>query len=147
MGTDAQIMAWIMDTYSMMHGHSVPGVVTGKPVEIGGSRGRVEATGRGVLYITQEACRVRGVTLAGATVAVQGFGNVGGVAARLLAQAGAKVVAVSDSRGGIYNANGLDIESLYAHRKEGGCWATTPATASTTTTSPTRSCWSCRSTS
>jgi glutamate dehydrogenase (NAD(P)+) len=98
----------------------VPGVVTGKPIEIGGSRGRVEATGRGVLYITQEACKLRGVDLNGATVAVQGFGNVGSVAARLLAQAGARVVAVSDSTGGVYNAIGLDVEAIYADRQPGG---------------------------
>ncbi len=120
MGTDARIMAWIMDTYSMHHGHSVPGVVTGKPVGIGGSSGRVEATGRGVLYITQEACRARGIGLDGATVAIQGFGNVGSIAARLLTQAKAKVVAVSDSTGGIYSDAGLDIESICAHRKAGG---------------------------
>src|SRR3972149_11285257 len=88
MGTDARVMAWIMDTYSMHHGHSVPGVVTGKPVSIGGSSGRLEATGRGILYIAQEACRHLGMPLEGATVAVQGSGNVGGVAARLLRQAG-----------------------------------------------------------
>lgn len=120
MGTDGRIMAWIMDTYSMNRGYAVPGVVTGKPVDIGGSRGRVEATGRGVLYVTQEACKARGVDLDGATIAVQGFGNVGSIAARLLAQAGAKVVAVSDQHGGVYNASGLDIESLYAGRKPGG---------------------------
>src|SRR5438309_2067962 len=84
-GTDAQVMAWIMDTFSMHHGHSVPGVVTGKPISIGGSTGRFEATGRGILYIAQEACRRRGIPLVGASIAIQGFGNVGGVAARLLA--------------------------------------------------------------
>jgi glutamate dehydrogenase (NAD(P)+) len=94
--------------------------VTGKPVDIGGSQGRAEATGRGVLYVTQEACRLRGVSLQGATVAVQGFGNVGGVTARLLTQAGAKVVAVSDSRGGVCRDTGLDIESLYSKRRAGG---------------------------
>jgi glutamate dehydrogenase (NAD(P)+) len=120
MGTDGRIMAWIMDTYSMNHGHSVPGVVTGKPIEIGGSKGRVEATGRGVLYVTQEACKLRGLDLAGATVAVQGFGNVGSVAARLLAQAGARVVAVSDHTGGVYNEKGLNVEAIYADRQPGG---------------------------
>jgi glutamate dehydrogenase (NAD(P)+) len=120
MGTDGRIMGWFMDTYSMNQGHSVPGVVTGKPLELGGSRGRVEATGRGVQYITREACKVRGIDLKGATVAVQGFGNVGSVAARLLAQAGAKVVAVSDSIGGVYNQAGLDVEAMYADRKPGG---------------------------
>jgi len=120
MGTDGRIMAWFMDTYSMHRGYSIPGVVTGKPVEIGGSRGRVEATGRGVLYITQEACKLRGIDLDGATVAIQGFGNVGSVAARLLAQAGARVVAVSDAVGGVYHENGLDIEALYAGRQPRG---------------------------
>jgi glutamate dehydrogenase (NAD(P)+) len=113
-------MAWIMDTYSMTHGHSVPGVVTGKPVGIGGSIGRVEATGRGVLYVVQEVCRARGLSLDGATVAVQGFGNVGSAAARLLHEAGAKVVAISDSGGGVYNDTGLDIEAFYNRRKAGG---------------------------
>ena len=120
MGTDARIMAWIMDTYSMQQGHSVPGVVTGKPVEIGGSLGRVEATGRGVVYIIQEACKLLSMPLEGATVAIQGFGNVGSVTARLIAQAGAKVVAVSDSHGGVYSEAGLDVESLYEYRQAGG---------------------------
>jgi glutamate dehydrogenase (NAD(P)+) len=123
LGTDPRIMAWIMDTYSIHHGHSVPGVVTGKPIEIGGSLGRYEATGRGVQFITEEACKRRGTPLQGQTVAVQGFGNVGGVASRMLAAAGARIVAVSDSRGGIYNANGLDVESLYSHREAGGLLA------------------------
>jgi len=120
LGTDARVMAWMMDTFSMHHGFSIPGVVTGKPVDIGGSQGRVEATGRGVLYATQEACRARARALEGATVAVQGFGNVGGVAARLLAQAGATVVAVSDSRGGLHCDAGLDVEPLLATRQAGG---------------------------
>jgi glutamate dehydrogenase (NAD(P)+) len=121
MGTDAQVMAWIMDTYSMMHGHSTPAVVTGKPVTIGGSSGRVEATGRGVLFVTQEACRVRGIALQGARVAVQGFGNVGSVAARLLSQAGANIVAVSDSNGGLYAKDGLgSIDALLARKHERG---------------------------
>ena len=120
LGTDARIMAWIMDTYSMHKGYPVPGVVTGKPIVIGGSTGRLEATGRGVLYVTEEACRVRNVDLKGATVAIQGFGNVGGVSALAFAEAGAKVVAVSDSRGGIYNGQGLDVKDLYAHGQAGG---------------------------
>jgi glutamate dehydrogenase (NAD(P)+) len=120
LGTDARIMAWIMDTYSMQQGHSVPGVVTGKPVGVGGSRGRAEATGRGVLYITQEVCRARGMSLDGATVAIQGFGNVGSVTARLLHEAGARVVAISDSRIAIHNETGLDIEAFYRRRKAGG---------------------------
>jgi glutamate dehydrogenase (NAD(P)+) len=114
LGTDAQVMAWIMDTISMQHDYSIPGIVTGKPVEIGGSLGRVEATGRGVLFIVQEACKARGINLQTSTVAVQGFGNVGSVAARLLHEAGARVVAVSDFRGGLYNPDGLDIPSLDA---------------------------------
>ena len=121
MGTDAQIMAWIMDTYSMMRGHSVPAVVTGKPPEIGGSVGRVEATGRGVLFVTQEACRVRGMSLEGARVAVQGFGNVGSVAAKLLNDEGAVIVAVSDSTGGVYDEHGLgDIDDLLAMHHDRG---------------------------
>jgi glutamate dehydrogenase (NAD(P)+) len=117
-GTDGQIMAWIMDTISMHHGHTLAGTVTGKPVSVGGTLGRLEATGRGLLYIVQEAARDYGVALEGATVAVQGFGNVGGVAASLLSQAGAKVVAVSDSSGAINNGNGLDIESLLYCQKD-----------------------------
>jgi glutamate dehydrogenase (NAD(P)+) len=114
MGTDAQIMAWIMDTYSMMHGHSVPAVVTGKPVTIGGSSGRYEATGRGVMFVTQEACASAGMRLQGATVAVQGFGNVGSVAAKLLRDEGAKIVAISNAHGGVYAEDGLDIDAIIA---------------------------------
>ena len=120
MGTDAQVMAWIMDTYSMMHGHSVPAVVTGKPVTIGGSSGRVEATGRGVLFAAQKACAYQGASLGGSRVAIQGFGNVGSVAAKLLSEAGAVVVAVSDSKGGIYAERGLDIGLLFARKREHG---------------------------
>ena len=120
MGTDARVMAWIMDTYSMHHGYSVPGVVTGKPVSVGGSSGRFEATGRGVLFTTQEACRHVGIPLEGATVAVQGFGNVGGVAGRLLCQAGARVVAVSDSRCGVHNAQALDVDAIWDFKRAGG---------------------------
>jgi glutamate dehydrogenase (NAD(P)+) len=128
LGTDQRVMAWIMDTYSMHHGHSIPGVVTGKPVGIGGSRGRYEATGRGVLYITEEACKRAGRSLAGQTVAIQGFGNVGGVTARLLAQAGAQIVAVSDRNGGIYKPSGLDVEDLWTHRQAGGLLGEHPGT-------------------
>jgi len=121
MGTDAQIMAWIMDTYSMMHGHSTPAVVTGKPVTIGGSSGRIEATGRGVLFVTQAACKHFGLPFEGARVAVQGFGNVGSVAAKLLAEAGATIVAVSDSNGAIYDEKGLgDVDALLALKHEHG---------------------------
>jgi glutamate dehydrogenase (NAD(P)+) len=120
LGTDAQIMAWIMDTYSMHRDHSIPGVVTGKPIDIGGSLVRFEATGRGVLFIAQEASQDMGFDLTDATVAVQGFGNVGGVAANLLWQAGARIVAVSDDRGGIYNPDGLDIGTIYERRQPRG---------------------------
>ncbi len=120
MGTNPQVMAWIMDTYSMHRGHSEPAVVTGKPVEIGGSLGRLEATGRGVRVIAEEAADYLGMELAGATVAVQGFGNVGSISARLLQDAGARVVAVSDSRGGIYDPNGLDIVQVIHHKRETG---------------------------
>jgi len=120
MGTDARVMAWIMDTYSMHHGYSVPGVVTGKPVSVGGSSGRFEATGRGVLFATQEACQHLDMPLEGATVAVQGFGNVGGVASRLLCQAGARVVAVSDSRCGVHNAQALDVDAIWDFTRAGG---------------------------
>jgi glutamate dehydrogenase (NAD(P)+) len=110
--TDAQVMAWVMDTYSMHVGHTATAVVTGKPVELGGSLGRREATGRGVMLVTREAARHLGLDLAGATVAVQGFGNVGSVAATLLAQAGARVVAVTDSHGGVQDAQGLAVPAL-----------------------------------
>jgi glutamate dehydrogenase (NAD(P)+) len=114
-GTNAQVMAWIMDTYSMHRGHSIPAVVTGKPVVIGGSVGRAEATGRGVMLVAREAARLFGLPWEGATVAVQGFGNVGSVAARLLQAAGCRVVAVSDVRGGIYADRGLDIAAVQQH--------------------------------
>src|SRR5574337_417188 len=99
MYTDAQTMAWIMDTYSMMVGYSSLGVVTGKPVSLGGSQGRNEATARGCLFVTEEACRVKKIPLRGATVAIQGFGNAGAIAARLFAEKKAKIIAISDSRG------------------------------------------------
>jgi len=119
--TDSQTMAWIMDTYSMGVGHAVPGVVTGKPVEIGGSKGRDEATSRGVMYIAQESAKARGMNLKGAKVAVQGFGNVGWHAARLLHQeAGCTIIAVSDSQGGIYSPKGLDPLKVMDHKKATG---------------------------
>jgi glutamate dehydrogenase (NAD(P)+) len=112
MGTDARIMAWIMDTYSMNIGHSVPGVVTGKPIAVGGSQGRTEATGRGILYVAQEALAWLGRPLEGATLAVQGFGNVGATTARLFQAAGAKLVAVSDISGGVYRGDGFAWSDL-----------------------------------
>jgi len=126
MGTDAHVMAWIMDTYSMHRGYSVAGVVTGKPLSIGGTLGRLEATGRGLLYVAQEAAGQGLTPLAGASVAIQGFGNVGGVAARLLAAEGCRVVAMSDSSGGVYNERGLDAEALHRFRQEGGKLAQAP---------------------
>src|SRR5574341_1243994 len=119
MGTNEQVMAWVMDTYSMQRGATVPGVVTSKPVLLGGSLGRVEATGRGVSYVTAEAMAHLGLPLQGARVVVQGFGNVGSVAARLLNEMGCRVVAVSDVQGGIYNPDGLDISALQAAVRTG----------------------------
>jgi glutamate dehydrogenase (NAD(P)+) len=111
--TDAQIMAWVMDTYSMHVGHTETAVVTGKPLEIGGSAGRREATGRGVMIATREAAKHVGFPIRGATVAVQGFGNVGSISAELLArEMGATIVAVTDWKGGVYNKNGLDVPKL-----------------------------------
>jgi glutamate dehydrogenase (NAD(P)+) len=112
LGTNAQVMAWIMDTYSQQKGHAVPGVVTGKPLELGGSQGRVEATGRGVIACAVEACRHLGLPLEGASVVVQGYGNVGETVARLAATLGARVIAVSDVNGGIHDPNGLDLHKL-----------------------------------
>lgn len=117
-GTSAREMAWMMDTYSMNVGHAVPGVVTGKPISIGGSRGREMATGRGVMIIVREALMDRGQTLAGTRIVIQGFGNVGGAAALLLHQAGAKILAVSDVTGGIFSETGLDIPALKAYYAE-----------------------------
>jgi glutamate dehydrogenase (NAD(P)+) len=112
LGTDGQVMSWIMDTYSQQKGHTVPGVVTGKPVEIGGSLGRTEATGRGVVTCIVEAYRHLGIPVEGARVAVQGFGEVGRVTARLADELGARVVAVSDVRSGIYNPSGINLKRL-----------------------------------
>lgn len=120
MYTDARVMAWMMDTYSMHKGYSVPGVVTGKPISVGGSQGRSEATGRGCVYAIINVAKQVGIDLDGATVAVQGFGNAGSVAARLLTQLGCRVIAASDSKGGIYLEGGLDAEALQACRRETG---------------------------
>ena len=122
-GTDGRVMAWIFDTYSMNKGHSVLGVVTGKPLNIGGSLGRLEATARGALYCIREAVRKQGGTIAGQRVVVEGFGNVGSFLAKFLAQEGATVIAVSDSSGGVYNANGIDVETAIAHKQETGALA------------------------
>lgn len=115
--TNPQVMAWIMDTYSMNKGYCVPGVVTGKPLSIGGSEGRNEATAQGCVYVIQEAAKKINLEIKGATVAVQGYGNAGSIAARLLHELGCKVIAVSDSRGGIFNAEGLDPLKVMAHKE------------------------------
>jgi glutamate dehydrogenase (NAD(P)+) len=128
-GTNAQTMAWIMDTVSMHRGYSVPGVVTGKPMAIGGSNGRADATGQGVVYTIEEAARRRlGIPLAGATAAVQGFGNVGEATARLLYQEGVHVVAITDIGGGIYREEGLDVPFLRRYMQERGTLAGAPGT-------------------
>ncbi|MCC5605406.1 Glu/Leu/Phe/Val dehydrogenase [Nostoc sp. CHAB 5834] len=118
MGTSAREMAWMMDTYSVNVGHAVPGVVTGKPLSIGGSLGREMATGRGVMIIVREALADQGKSLAGVRVAIQGFGNVGGAAAELLYEAGAKIIAVSTGAGGIFSEVGLDIPKLKVYAAE-----------------------------
>jgi len=121
-GTNGQVMAWIMDTMSMHAGYTTPGCVTGKPIELGGSQGRVEATGRGVVVAAEEAAKVLNMDLSNSKIVVQGFGNVGSIAARLAEEGGAKIVGVSDARGAIYNPNGLPIAELsrkYAGRDGG----------------------------
>jgi glutamate dehydrogenase/leucine dehydrogenase len=119
--TDSQTMAWIMDTYSMQKGYSVPGVVTGKPISLGGSEGRGEATGRGCAYVVREAAKDVGVRVKGGSVAVQGFGNAGNVAANILHdEQGAKIVAASDSKGGIYKADGFNPHAVEEHKKKTG---------------------------
>jgi glutamate dehydrogenase (NAD(P)+) len=120
LGTDEQTMAWMMDTYSMTQGKSVPGVVTGKPLIVGGSAGRREATGRGIVYALYQAVRHLGHELRGRKVVVQGFGNVGGVAARLLWREGAVIVGISDVKGGIWKPDGIDIRQLETHVAETG---------------------------
>jgi len=118
MGTDEQVMAWIMDTYSQQAGYTVPGVVTGKPVVLGGSLGRREATGRGLVYLVEAAAKHMGLSLDGATAVIQGFGNVGSNTARFLDEDGVKVVAVSDVTTGIYNANGLSLKDVFEYCDE-----------------------------
>lgn len=120
LNTNPQIMAWMMDTYSMHRGYTVPAVVTGKPIDIGGSQGRVEATGRGVTIIAREAARHVGIPFEGAPVVIQGFGNVGTAAARLMSAAGAKVIAISDQSGGVLNTKGLDVNALLQHSERTG---------------------------
>ncbi len=126
--TNAQVMAWMMDTYSMHRGYSVPGVVTGKPVSIGGSEGRSEATGRGTVYTVQEAAKALDLEINGSRVAVQGFGNAGGGAARFMGELGAKVIAVSDSKGGVFDPEGLDLALVTRHKQETGSVVDAPRT-------------------
>ncbi|MFM2098331.1 MAG: hypothetical protein RIT06_959 [Chloroflexota bacterium] len=118
--TNSQTMAWMMDTYSMHVGYTVPGVVTGKPIALGGSLGRNEATARGAVFCIREAAAKINLNLKGATVVVQGYGNAGSIAARLISEMGAKVIAVSDSSGGIQNPAGLDLAAVDAHKKKTG---------------------------
>lgn len=120
-GTDGQVMAWVMDTYSQIKGHAIPGVVTGKPVEIGGSLGREESTGRGVVYVAEEAAKILKMPFnRNMKVAVQGFGKVGAIAAREIHRLGARVVAISDVSGGIFNEEGLDIEECIRFVNQNG---------------------------
>jgi glutamate dehydrogenase (NAD(P)+) len=116
--TNERVMAWVMDTYSMHVGHTVTAVVTGKPVELGGSLGRREATGRGCMIVTKEALKHLGMPVKGTTVAIQGFGNVGSVAAQLLAREGCRIVAIGDRSVSLYNANGIDVDDAIAYAKK-----------------------------
>ena len=127
--TDEQTMAWVMDTYSMTVGYSSLGVVTGKPVSLGGSEGRNEATARGCLVVTQETCKLKRLPLKGAPVAIQGFGNAGSIAARLFHEQGAKIIAVSDSRGGVVNPRGIDPFQAIRHKEKNGSVVGLPGTA------------------
>ena len=126
--TDEQTMAWIMDTISMIRGHTELGVVTGKPISLGGSLGRAEATARGCLYALREACKVKGIALKGARVAVHGFGNAGANIARLVAADGAKVVAACDSKAGLYAEAGIDVQAALRHKAETKSLAGLPGT-------------------
>ena len=128
MNTNAQVMAWIMDTYSMHKGYSVPAVITGKPLAIGGSEGRLEATARGVQVITREALKYLNMQPDSCSVVVQGFGNVGGIGARLLGELGCKVVALSDISGGVYNPNGIDVAAAARYSREQGGLVGLPGT-------------------
>jgi glutamate dehydrogenase/leucine dehydrogenase len=129
MYTDAQTMAWMMDTYSMTLGATCLGVVTGKPVSLGGSLGRNEATARGCLFVTEEACKVKKISLRGATVAIQGFGNAGAIAARLFAEKKAKIIAVSDSRGGVHSSRGIDPMKALRYKERTGTVVGMPGTS------------------
>lgn len=128
--TNSQVMAWMMDTYSMHAGYSIPAVVTGKPLSIGGSEGRNEATGTGVLFVTRRAADHLGMSLKGARVSLQGFGNVGSVSAKLFYNTGCKIVALSDTQGGIYNEDGLDPAEVLRYKQEHGSVVGLPHTQS-----------------
>jgi len=132
MNTNPQIMAWMMDTFSMHMGYSVPAVITGKPLAIGGSEGRLEATARGVQFVTREAMHDLGLRPEDCSVVVQGFGNVGSISARLLHEMGCRVVAVSDIQGGVYNPHGIDIHKALRHSKEHGSLRGLPDTEAIT---------------
>jgi len=118
--TDSQTMAWMMDTYSMMVGYSALGVVTGKPVSLGGSEGRADAAARGLLFVVEEACKVKKISLRGSSVAIQGYGNVGSGVARLFAEKKARIVAISDSRGGVHNPRGIDPLKAFRYKERSG---------------------------
>ena len=126
--TNPQVMAWMMDTYSMHQGYSVPAVITGKPLAIGGSEGRLEATARGVQIVTREALKDLNMLPERCSVVIQGFGNVGSVTARLLADFGCKIVALSDIKGGIYNPSGINVYTALRHSKEHGNLSGLPGT-------------------
>jgi glutamate dehydrogenase (NAD(P)+) len=126
--TDSQTMAWIMDTYSMAKGYSTLGVVTGKPVSIGGSEGRKEATARGVLVVVEEACKIKKIPLRGASIAIQGFGNAGSLIAKLFAEKKARIVAISDSRGGVTNPRGIDPLKAMRYKERSGTVVGMPGT-------------------
>ena len=128
LGTNEQVMAWMVDTYSMHRGYSVPGVVTGKPIELGGSEGRQGATGQGVVYSVQQAAQRVGIDLQGARVAIQGYGNVGSSTARALQRLGARIVAITDIGGGVFRGEGLDVDRLTWHLRETGSIAGAPGT-------------------
>jgi glutamate dehydrogenase/leucine dehydrogenase len=127
--TDAQTMAWIMDTYSMTVGYSTLGVVTGKPLSLGGSAGRNEATARGCLFVAEEACKTKKMSVRGSTVAIQGFGNAGAIAARLFAEKRAKIIAISDSRGGVFNSRGIDPIKAMRYKERSGTVVGMPGTS------------------
>ena len=127
--TDSQTMAWIMDTYSMTVGHSALGVVTGKPISIGGSEGRNEATARGCVVAVEEACKMKKMSIRGASVAIQGFGNAGSIAAKIFAEKKARVIAISDSRGGVFNSRGIDPLKAMRYKERSGTVVGMPGTS------------------